>query len=242
MRERIYQIIDVRDSTSLASQIYNVFNIIVILFSLTPLMSLNPGPFLIRIDLITVAIFMVEYLLGWMTADLKMNHRPKFQAFLIYPFTFMALIDLISILPSLTFFSYSWRLFRIIRLVRSLRVFRAFKFIRHSTSVSLFLRALKAERETLTLVFSLVFGYILVGSLLVFNIEPETFPTYMEALTWAVMSLTSTTYGEVFPTSTIGQMIGNISYLVGVGIIAIPTSVITASYVDELSKEREQKK
>ncbi|MER2063820.1 MAG: potassium channel family protein, partial [Alkalibacterium sp.] len=76
---------------------------------------------------------------------------------------------------------------------------------------------------------------------LVFNIEPDTFPTFIDALYWSTSSLTTVTYGDIYPTSTLGQVITMISNIIGVIIIALPTSIITAGYIEELEGIKSEK-
>lgn len=239
MRERLYEILDVQDDSSLSSRMYNVLNIGMIVVSIIPLMFYEDTELFIYMDRIAVIFFIVEYILRFATADFKLQHRESGWAFLIYPFTPFAIIDLLSILPSITFFSSSWRLLRLLRLTRSLRVFRTFKLFRYSKSMVLLQRTVRNQKDSLVLVFTLSAAYIVISSLLIFNAEGGTFPTYFEALEWSVASLTTVSYEGYEPTTVIGRIIAMLSYLVGVLVIALPTSILTAGYSEELNKDRE---
>lgn len=239
MRERLYEIIDAQDDSSSFSRIYNVLNIVMIVISIIPLMFYEDTELFIYMDRVAVLFFIIEYILRFATADFKLQHRGTIQAFLMYPFTPFAVIDLLSILPSLTFFSSSWRLLRLLRLTRSLRVFRTFKLFRYSKSMVLLKRTVKKQKDSLVLVFALSIAYIVISSLLVFNAEGGTFPTYFAALEWSVSSLTTVSHGGYHPTTVIGRIIAMVSYLVGALVIALPTSILTAGYSEELNKDRE---
>lgn len=237
-KENLHLILEVDDDSSRTSQIYNVLNIIFTLGSLVPLLFHEQTDVLIGIETICVLFFGIDYLLRWYTADKEFPNKSKTRAYLTYPITMYAIFDLLAILPFLTVLNQSLRLFRIFRLIRSLRIFRAFRIFRHSKTLGIFLRTVKRQRDSLVIVGALTGAYIFIAALLVFNIEPETFPSFLEALFWATSSLTTATYGDIFPTSALGQILSIFSYLVGVLIIALPSSIITAGYIDEMKKEQ----
>ena len=171
-----------------------------------------------------------------MTADYKL--RKGGTSFLFYPFTPMALIDLLSILPSLIAVNGALRILKVLRLLRTLRVFRVFKVIRYSKSITIILNVFKKQKESLLVVGGLAIGYILVSALVVISIEPDTFPTFFDAVYWATVSLTTVGYGDIYAVSTAGKVITMISSIFGIAIVALPAGIITAGYMDELSKTK----
>ena len=85
-------------------------------------------------------------------------------------------------------------------------------------------------------------GYILIAALVIFNLEPDTFKNFFEAICWATVSLTTAGYGDIYPTSPIGRVFTMISSLLGIAIVALPAGIITAGYmkeVDEKNNDRE---
>lgn len=241
MRKQLYSILDVQDNHSLLSKSYNIANILITLISLIPLLFHQQTEALIIVEGLTIVFFVIDYILRFMTADIKFGYKKPLVAFISYPFTPYAIIDLLAILPFLTVLNQSLRLFRLFRLARSLRIFRTFRVFRFSKSYALLERTIKKQKDSLILVIGLTLAYIFIAALLVFNIEPETFPSFLEALYWSTASVTTVAYGDVYPTSVIGQVFSMLSYLVGVMIIALPTSVITAGYIDEIEIEKESK-
>ena len=81
-------------------------------------------------------------------------------------------------------------------------------------------------------------GYILISALVIFNLEPETFNTYFDAVYWATVSLTTVGYGDIFATSTVGRLITMISALLGIAIVALPAGIITAGYMHEIGADK----
>lgn len=242
MRERIYRIIDVEDSTSYISKAYNIFNIFMILLSLLPLVFKEPTLWLLKIDKIVLIFFVIEYLLHLGTADLKYQDRSKVEAFLTYPVSFYGIVDLLSILPMVEFVSSPFRLFRLFRLFRSLRIFRVFKIFRHSSSVDLLFNSVKRQKDLLQFVLWVAILYLVISGILVFNVEPETFPTFWDAIFWAAGTLTTATVGNYNPQSIVGQLISILSAFIGILIVALPSSIITAGFLDEINEETEEEK
>ena len=147
------------------------------------------------IDYITVAIFIADYVLRLATADFKLRKGTK--SFLLYPMTPMALIDLFSILPSLAVLNSGFRVLKIFRLIRTFRVFRVFKAVRYSKNIAIIINVFKKQKDSLLVVCVLAIGYIIVSALIVFNVEPDTFPTFFDAVYWATVSLTGVGFAMI---------------------------------------------
>lgn len=230
MREKIFKIIEASDGSSLWSSLYDYFTMLVIVLSLIPLAFKTTYRAFEIIDYVCVAIFIVDYLLRWMTADYKFGKKSVL-SFLRYPFSFMALVDLISILPSLTVLNSGFKILRVFRLIRAFRVFRVFKAVRYSKSLRIIADVLKNSKRALASVGTFAIGYILVAALVIFNVEPESFDNFFEAVYWATVSLTTVGYGDIYPVSVAGQIVTMLSSLFGIAIIALPSGIITAGYM-----------
>lgn len=237
MRKRIYEIIEVAEGEDKSSQIYDILMIISIVLSIVPLAFKESNVCFLAIDKITVCIFIIDYLLRIITADKKLNEGMV--SFLKYPFTPMAVIDLISILPSVMYINSSLKLLRLFRLFRALRVFRVFKAFRYSKNIRIIINVFKKQRDALTIVGVLAIGYIFTTALVIFNVEPETFDSFFDALYWATVSLTTMGYGDIYAVTNIGQLITMISAVFGIAIVALPAGIITAGYMEEINNKKE---
>lgn len=156
-----------------------------------------------------------------------------------YPISFMAIIDLISILPSLSFVNSGFKLLRVLRMIRAMRVFRVFKAMRYSRSFEIIGNVLRSSKDSLVAVCALAGGYILVSALVIFNVEPDSFNSFFDAIYWATVSLTTVGYGDIYPVSTLGRIITMVSSIFGIAIVALPAGIITAGYMNEISKPQE---
>lgn len=237
-RSKIYDTIETgRDSV--ISKIYDWAMLFFIVISIIPLAFREQNIWFEWFDKVSVSIFIIDYLLRWMTADYRMPERPKWVAFLTYPFTAFAIVDLLSILPSVLVVNKALKLFRITRLFKILRVF---KFIRYSKNVQLLFKVLRKERHILFTVFWIALFYILITALIMFNVEESAmFEDFFDALYWATTTLTTVGYGDIYPSTDIGRVISMLSAILGVAVIALPSGVITASYLEELRESKNEK-
>ena len=236
MRERIFQITEVGEDNDIPSKAYDFFMMATILLSIIPLWSHNESSLFNVIDKTTVIIFIIDYLLRLLTADFKLNKG--IMSFVLYPFSAMAIIDLLSILPSVTVLQKGFRLLKIFRLMRTFKVFRIFKAFRYSQNITMIVNVFKKQKDSLVVVCGFAVAYILISALVIFNAEPDTFPTMYDAIYWATISLTTVGYGDVYATSFIGKLITMISALLGIAIVALPAGIIIAGYQDELEKNK----
>ncbi len=215
--------------------LYNHIMLGVTVLSLVPLAYKDTLPVFLLIDYLAFACFFTDYVLRLVTADYKYGtHSPS--SFARYPFSFYAIVDLIAILASLPIMNSAYRMLRVVRLVRVLRVVRLFHY---SKNIRIIARVISESKYSLAMVASLVAAYICITALVVFNIEPEAFENYFEALYWSTMSLTTVGYGDVCVTTVAGRIVAMCSMFVGVAVIALPAGVITANYVEALRKERD---
>ena len=239
MRRRIYDIIgEVSDEDSdKLSHVYDIAMIVVIIASLIPLMFKETTPLFNALNHIATAIFIVDYLLRLATADLKLRRGAL--SFALYPFTPMAIVDLLSILPTFYLLAEGFRTLRVLRLIRAMRVVRMLKFFRYSRDVAIITRVLKRQKRSLTAVCILAAGYVLLCALVMFNVEPETFDSFFEAIYWATVSLTTIGYGDIYPVSPFGRFISMLSSFIGIAVVALPSGIVTAAYMRELQRPYE---
>ena len=221
------------------SKIYDLFMIGVIIVSIVPLFFKETNYVFVVLDYVTVSIFIIDYILRWITADIKYNKSAA--SFFLYPISPLAIIDLLSILPSLTVLNNGFKLLKLFRLLRALKVFRTFKFLRYSKSFEIIIGVFKKQKRILISVIIMAIAYILVSALVIYNVEPESFENFFDAIYWATVSLTTVGYGDIYPVTTVGRIVTMISSVFGIAIIALPSGVITAGYLSEINKKNNDK-
>ena len=244
-RQPLFSIIEVDTDHSPASKAYDWFMLVMITISLLPLTFKTQPALFLWFDRISVIVFIFDYFARWFTADLRYPNRKPIVAFITYPLSFMAIMDLLSILPSLSLIGKSFKAFRTIRLLKLLRLL---KVTRYSQGIQRLFRVFKKEREVLFAVLAIAVFYIFTTALIMFNVEvskPNTddvvmFNSFFDALYWATTSLTTVGYGDIYPVSEWGRIISMVSSILGIAIIALPSGVITAGYLEELKNLKKE--
>ncbi|MEE0867065.1 MAG: ion transporter [Clostridia bacterium] len=235
MRKKLFEVIEPSQNKNIISSIYDIFMILVILLSILPLCFKQTSNVLNIINTICLLVFIIDYFLRWFTADYKYNKK-SLMSFMRYPFGIFAIIDIVSILPSISALNNGFKLLRVFRMVRAFRVFRAFKMFRYSKSVKIIVSVFKKSKESLIAVGTFAVAYIIISALIVFNVEPESFNSFFDAIYWATVSLTTVGYGDIYPITTIGRIVTMVSSIFGIAIVALPAGIITAGYMSEIDK------
>ena len=122
-------------------------------------------------------------------------------------------------------------------MLRALRVFRVVKAARYSKSLKIIAEVLVESKDALLAVGTLSILYVLISALIIFNVEPNSFNTFFDAVYWATVSLTTVGYGDIYPTTVIGRTVAMISSVFGIAIVALPAGIITAGYMNAINKE-----
>jgi len=191
-------------------------------------------------EAISIYIFSFEYLYRIRLAYLDKRLKGVWK----YVFSTFGLIDLISILPFYLnqFVKVDGRFLRILRLFRLTRIF---KLGRDSSSLKLFVKALKGVRNELKFTLFLSVLAILFSASAIYYLEneaqPDKFSSITESIWWATVSLATVGYGDVYPITAGGKIFASIISLIGIGIVAIPTGIISASFVEEINQLRRKK-
>ncbi len=233
MRKKIWGVLNGKGKLG---SVYDIGMLVVIVTSLVPLVFKTTNNILDDIENVCVAIFIVDYAARWLTAGFKLEKGKA--SYILYPVTPLAILDLLCILPSFTVIANGFRILKVVRLFRSLRVFRSFKLLRYSKSIDLVVNAIKKEANALITVFGIATGYVLIAALVMFNLEPDIFGNFFDAVYWSVISLVAIGYGDIVPVTIVGKLVTIISAMVGVAIIALPSGIITAGLMSEINKEK----
>lgn len=229
-----------------ASRAYDFIMLLAIAISIIPLMFREQPEVFWWFELISTSLFIVDYIFRWGTADYQ-SERSQTAAFLIYPFTPMAIVDLLTILPIFHLIAPTFRIVRVYRLLKILRIFRV---IRYFEPLKIIGSVIRRQRKILWTVLVLALFYIFVTALIMFNAEEEInpatgellFDNFFDAFYWAACTLTTVGYGDIYPISQIGRVISIFSSMVGIAVIALPSGIITAGYMDELNRRNETSK
>ena len=192
----------------------------------------------------SIVVFSIEYLMRIVTADFKYPSKPFGKALISYIFSPIALIDLIAIVPAFLPLLVPMDL-RFVRIMRILRMMRIFKFSRYSKSMKLFRDVLYEKRGELGVTAFTTVVLLIVSSTLMYFLErddqPDAFPNILASFWWAVATLTTVGYGDVYPVTAAGKFISGIIALMGVGLVALPTGILSSAFMDKVSEQKQTK-
>ena len=195
---------------------------------------------LIRIEFVSIIVFTVEYALRIWTANLLFPELNPVRARIRYILSPMAIIDLISILPVLLPILHTYNLvgFRVFRLVRLLRIF---KLNRYSDALAAIGEVFRSKAQQMIASIFFVFMILILASLLIYYAEhdaqPEQFGNAFSGLWWSVATLTTVGYGDIYPITPIGRILGAIIAILGIGMVAVPTSILSAGFMEMIEKQ-----
>ena len=233
-KKRIYEVIEVSNIGDLSSRAYDVMITVAVIVGLLPMTLKSENTYTKIIELLTSLLFFIDYCVRVYTADYKMGYKSK-KAYLAYVCTPLAILDLLSIVPVISLVLPG---LTGIRLLKLFRFFRVFKLVRYSKTMIVISNVIRKVKKQLFAVLILITIYIFVSAMLVFQLEPDLFNSFFDALYWATISITTIGYGDISPVTPIGRMITMISALVGMAVIALPTGIITAAYMNEISRKK----
>ena len=187
------------------------------------------------IDVVTVTIFIVEYLLRIWTSDLLYPGKSKTEAALTFIFSVDGIIELLTILPF--FFLSGFVVFRMLRVVR---IFRLFRINNNLDSFNVISTVITEKKNQLASSFFIIFILMLASSLCMYSAEheaqPEAFRNAFSGIWWSVSALLTVGYGDIYPITVTGKIIAIIISFLGVCAVAIPTGIISAGFVEQMHK------
>lgn len=192
-------------------------------------------------ELFSVIIFSIEYISRVWVADLRFKNLSPFKARLKYISSFMGLIDLFAIIPFYLPFLVSLDL-RTLRILRILRLFRIFKLAHYSSSLRLVGKVFNKKKEELFITLVLSVLILLITSSIMYKLEhdvqPDNFENIFATLWWAVATLTTIGYGDVYPVTAWGKILAAVTAIFGIGVVAIPTGILSAGFLEEIQNKK----
>lgn len=247
-KKRTFQIIEKSQKGDILSTIFDYFIVILISLNVASVffetfdLSVYLNNFLRKFEIFSIIIFTIEYILRLLTSTLLYPDKNSFVARIKYIFSLMAIIDLVSILPFYLpfFFSVDLRVLRALRLFRLLRILKVNRYT-HAMQKVLFVIKNKST-ELISSIF-VIFILMLISSVLMYSVEspvqPEVFKNGFSGLWWAVATFTTVGYGDIYPITSVGRFLSAIIALLGIGLVAVPTGIVSSGFMEANSEENE---
>jgi len=241
MKRRVYNFIEFNPGFIKFIYTLIILNVVsLIIGSYKEIREMNTQ-YLDAFELFSVAVFSVEYLLRLWTADLNENYQGgSFRKRLKFMFSTFGLIDLIAILPFYLPLLFPIDL-RVVRILRIMRLIRIFKLGRYSKSLKTINSVLRETRSDLGITIFIAFIMLVLASTLMYYVEgdvqPDKFASIGHSFWWAVATLTTVGYGDVYPVTGMGKLLSGIIALIGVGIVALPTGIISSAFIEKIHQD-----
>lgn len=245
-RRRAFEIIEVGTSDDIPSRAYDIASVVMMLVNIAVTMlytfdemELNYGQALLTLEAVTIAFFVVDYCLRVWTAQFLRPELSEGRALWKYVTSFTGIVDLLSFLPYYlpVFFPAGTAVFRMFRVVR---IFRLFQINAYYNSINVIVEVLKSKAQQLMSSVFIILVMMVASSLCMYSVEhvaqPEVFQNAFSGIWWAMSTLLTVGYGDIYPITTLGKLIGIFIAFLGVGIVAIPTGIISAGFVDQYSR------
>ena len=245
-RKRLFEIVEVGYSLDFVSRMYDLLNVLAIVLNLVAsiLYTFDEirdryATIILALEGITVAFFLIDYLLRVFTATFLYPDEKESKAILKYMFSFMGIVDLLSFLPYClpVFFPAGTIAFRMIRIIR---IFRLFRINAYHDSLSVITSVIVERRQQLVASVFIIVVLMLASSLCMYSLEheaqPEVFSNAFSGIWWATSTLLTVGYGDIYPITTLGKLFGILISFLGVGMVAIPTGIISAGFVNQYSR------
>lgn len=246
IKQWFYHLVRDDDKNDLASSIFDTFIITVIIvnvllvildtFSLPPTMQKISKD----IEFFSVMIFTIEYAIRLWTADYIYPDLKRYKARLKYMVSFMAIIDLLAILPFYLPYILPIDL-RVLRTLRVIRLLRLFKLNRYTDALSTIGSVFKKKSSQLLSSMLIVSLLMVIASVLMYDVEseaqPDKFTNAFSGLWWAVATVTTVGYGDIYPVTIFGKILSGIIAVLGIGLVAVPTGIISAGFIETIGQD-----
>ena len=245
-RKRVFEIVEIGAADDALSRGYDFFGSFVVVLALAASVAATfdgaeerCGVLLNTVEIVTSAFFAVDYVLRVWTARCLYPTLTPGKATVRYVSSIGGLIDLASFLPTFlpVFFPSGMVAFRMFRVVR---IFRLFRINAYYDSLHVITEVLRGKRQQLLSSVFIILTLMLASSLCMYSLEheaqPEVFQNAFSGIWWSVSTLLTVGYGDIYPITTAGKIFGIVITFLGVGMVAIPTGIISAGFVDQYSR------
>ena len=245
-RKRLFELVEIGSNYDAACWGYDFFNTFTIILNLVvsimytfDRMEQQYGSLLLGLERFTVAFFAVDFVLRVITARYLYPDVTPVRAVFKYLFSFSGIVDMLSFVPYYMpfFFPSGAVAFRMLRIIR---IFRLFRINAYYDSLNVITEVIIGKKQQLLSSVFIILVLMLSSSLCMYSLEnkaqPEVFTNAFSGIWWAASTLLTVGYGDIYPVTTLGKVFGIFIAFLGVGMVAIPTGIISAGFVDQYSQ------
>lgn len=251
IQKKIYEIMEpTAKKRKRSGQFFDIFilsliilNIIAVILSTVESLATNFYHHFQYFELFSVVVFTVEYILRIWSCTVDKEYQHPLTGRIKFALKPLVLVDLLAILPFYIPLIIPLDL-RFIRAVRLFRLFRVFKMGRYSKSLKILKNVIKDKKEELILVIFMVIVFLIIFSSLMYfvekDVQPESFASIPHAMWWGVITLTTVGYGDVYPITVLGKILGAMIAFLGIGMFALPAGILGSGLIEAIQKREEK--
>ena len=251
IKKRLWQILEVAKQGDMLSKYFDIFimslivlNVIFCILGSMKWFENHWRYFLEYFELVSVIIFTIEYFSRFYSCTIDSRYPKSIKGRIKYLFTPMAMIDFVAIFPF--YISLGGVNLTALRVLRLFRILRIAKMGRYYSSLNIIKNVLKNKKEELILTTLIMFFLLIMSSSLMYyaehSVQPKVFSSIPASMWWAVVTLTTVGYGDVYPITVLGKIIAGLIAIIGIGMFALPTGIIGSGFIEEIEKRKSNKK
>lgn len=251
LKKRTYDVLEKMRNDDAVSRYVNLFIMLLIIANVCAIiLETEPGIYSVYSDLFwyfevfSVAIFSVEYLCRFWVCTENPVYAGPVRGRIKYALSAMSIIDLLAIAPFYLPMLLPINL-RVLRMLRIFRIFRLFKLARYSDAIMMFGNVLRSKKEELLITLLIGLILLVISSTFMYYAEneaqPDKFSSISTSMWWAIVTLATVGYGDVFPVTPIGRFFGALTAMFGIGMFALPAGLLGSAFVEELQHQKRKK-
>jgi voltage-gated potassium channel len=247
LKEKVFDILDYNPGAGPVEKVVTfglialiVANVLAVILQAEPGLGETNADFFNAFEFFSVAIFIIEYLLRVWSITVDPRYREPVSGRLRFMVTPLAIVDVLAIAPAFLPLVAPLDL-RTLRILRLFRVIRLFKITRYSEALGTFSRVIERKRPQLTITAIVALMIFVIASGLIFTLEheaqPDEFPSITGTMWWTLETLTTVGYGDVYPITTAGKVIGGLVSMLGIAFFGLPAGILAAGFIEEIQRE-----
>lgn len=246
-KEKVYDVLDYNPDCGPVEKVVTfglivliIANVAAVILESEPWLSATYASFFAAFEAFSVTVFTIEYILRIWSITVDPRYSDPARGRLRFMVTPLAIIDVLSVLPFYLPFIIPIDL-RTLRALRLLRILRLFKVARYSEALDSFVRVFRTKREQLLITVVVALILLIIASSLMYSVEhdaqPDKFPSIIGTTWWAMATLTTIGYGDIYPITPLGKALSGAIAVLGIALFGLPAGILAAGFIEEIQRK-----
>ena len=237
-KKKVYAVLELEfnNPINIFLAILIIANVICVILATVNSFYIRFSTFLDDFEMFSVIVFTIEYIFRLWSSTSNKRYKHPIKGRLRYASQPLLIVDLLAFLPFyLPLIAVDLRFLRILRIFRVLRVL---KLERYFSALKIVARVIKNKSAELISTFIVIFILLIIVASMMYYIEPQTFSSIPQAMWWGIVTLTTVGYGDIYPTTVIGKLVGAVLALLGIGLFGLPAGILAAGFIEEIQARK----